>query len=429
MLPSLPDLAAALRTDELALDAMLDKLAERFAVREPELMAFYPEADRFERLHGEAAALLARYPEPAERPALFGIPVAIKDIFHVDGFATTAGSSVPPAELAGDEAVSVAALRAAGALILGKSVTTEFAYFAPGATRNPVDSTRTPGGSSSGSAAAVGAGLCLLALGTQTIGSVCRPASYCGVVGFKPSYERVSCDGVIPLAPSLDHVGWFTRDVAGARIAAAVLCANWRPVTESAARPRLGVPESPYLGRGERRGRERFRRACEQLVGHGFEIRNVPVMPDFDVVETRHRRLVAAEAARVHAPWWARFGDRYHPKTRQLIETGLEVSAEELATARAARSELRAELTAALDAQAVDLYLAPAAPDVAPLGLDSTGDPVMNLPWTQAGLPSLSLPLPCAEGELPFGLQVIGRWQQDEQLLASASLLEKALAA
>ncbi len=356
------------------------------------------------------------------------MPVGIKDIFHVDGFETTAGSAVPTAEFVGTQAASVTALEDAGALVLGKTVTTEFAYFAPGATRNPVDPDRTPGGSSSGSAAAVAAGLCPLSLGTQTIGSICRPASYCGVVGFKPTYERSSRDGVIPLAPAADHVGCFTTDVGGAELAAAWFCLDWKAVSP-ARKPRFAVPESPYLGRASRNARERLRRACEHLVGRGFDVRGVPVMEDFEVVEARHRRLVAAEAAAVHEHWYADYGDTYHAKTRELIEAGLGVSAEELAAARAGREQLRDEITGAMDAQEIDLWLSPAAPGEAPLGLESTGDPVMSLPWSHAGLPSVSLPLPCDEGELPLGLQIVGRWGGDEELLGWARSLEGVFAA
>lgn len=425
---SLPELSASLRSGVLALDDYLAELDRQFASVEPEIEAFCAEDDRFGRLAADAAVLVERFPEPAGRPMLFGVPVGVKDIFNVDGFETRAGSRVPPNELAGPESTAVSALRCAGALILGKTVTTEFAYFAPGPTRNPTDHQRTPGGSSSGSAAAVAADLCALTLGTQTIGSIGRPASYCGVVGFKPSYERTSRQGVIPLAPSVDHVGCFTRDVAGARMASTAICLNWRP-TPILGKPRLAVPESPYLGRAARRGRERFREACERLTGAGYEIVNVPVMEDFEVIETRHRRLVAAEAARVHAQWFAPYGDVYQDKTRTLIEAGQAIQDDELENLRAGRGALRSELMAAMDGHDVDLWLSPSAPDVAPVGLESTGDPVMNLPWSHAGLPAVSLPLSCGAGELPFGLQLCGRFMADEDLLAWAQGIERALAA
>ncbi len=417
-----------MRSGALALDDYLDRLEEHFEATDPSIEAFYPEPERFTRLRREAADLVALHPTPSGRPALFGIPVGIKDIFHVDGFETTAGSSVPPAELAGSQGAAVTTLVGAGALILGKTVTTEFAYFAPGATRNPVDPERTPGGSSSGSAAAVAADLCPLSLGTQTIGSICRPASYCGIVGFKPTYERSPRDGVIPLAPSVDHVGCFTTDVAGAELAAAWFCRDWNQAPPTR-KPRCAVPESPYLGRAARPARERLRLACEHLVGLGFDVRGVPVMEDFDAVEARHRSLVAAEAAAVHEHWYAEYGDTYHAKTRELIEAGLGLSPEDLASARAGRLQLRDELETAMDSHGIDLWLSPAAPDGAPRGLDSTGDPVMSLPWSHAGLPSVSLPLPCEGTELPLGLQVVGRWGTDEELLAWARSLEGIFAA
>ena len=208
---SLAELLRALRSGGAALTDYLDELAEVFDRREPEVHAFLPEPGRFGRLRRQAKELEDRFPEPEERPPLFGLPVAVKDIFHADGFPTRAGSRVPPDLLAGPEAVAVTRLKEAGALILGKAVTTEFAYFGPGPTRNPHDPECTPGGSSSGSAAAVAAEMSPLALGTQTIGSISRPASYCGVVGFKPSYDRVSRAGVVPLSPALDHVGFFVR--------------------------------------------------------------------------------------------------------------------------------------------------------------------------------------------------------------------------
>ena len=205
------------------------------------------------------------------------MPVGIKDIFHVEGFATRAGSRLPPEVLAGEEGPAVAALKAAGALILGKTVSTEFAYFAPGPTRNPRNLEHTPGGSSSGSAAAVAAGLAPLALGSQTIGSTLRPAAYCGIAGYKPSYDRVPRDGIVPLAPSFDHVGIFAPDAAGVEAAARVLCRHWQaPGTGLHARnprrpvrPVLGVPEGPHLERVEPAALARFRATCDRLSDGG----------------------------------------------------------------------------------------------------------------------------------------------------------------
>ncbi len=175
------ELVAELRSGKLEVQEYLDRLKQRFDSREESLQAFLPEPGRFDRLREESKALHFRFPRPEARPPLFGVPVAVKDIFHVEGFATRAGSRLPEDRLAGPEARSVTRLKQAGALILGKTITTEFAYFAPGPTRNPHHKEHTPGGSSSGSAAAVGAGIAPLALGTQTIGSITRPQPHSAV--------------------------------------------------------------------------------------------------------------------------------------------------------------------------------------------------------------------------------------------------------
>jgi Asp-tRNA(Asn)/Glu-tRNA(Gln) amidotransferase A subunit family amidase len=172
---------------------------------------------------------------------------------------------VPPELFAGPEAICVQQLRAAGALIVGKTVTTEFAFFEPGPTRNPHNLAHTPGGSSSGSAAAVAAGLCTLALGTQTIGSVIRPAAFCGIVGFKPSYDRIATPGLVYFSRTADHVGLFTQDVAGMALAASVLCRDWQPQPASARLPVLGIPAGPYLAQTEPAAMTAFEREVTKL--------------------------------------------------------------------------------------------------------------------------------------------------------------------
>lgn len=403
------------------------QLEALFNSREPSLLAFVPEPGRFERLRWEAEALLARFPDPATRPPLFGVPVGVKDIFQVSGFPTRAGSRLPLDVLQGAEAESVTALRAAGALIVGKTVTTEFAYFGPGPTRNPHHADHTPGGSSSGSAAAVGAGLVPLTLGTQTIGSVVRPAAFCGVVGYKPSYDRISRAGVIPLSPSLDHVGAFTPNVAGAQLAASVLVEDWRLEIGELKHPVLGVPEGAYLERASEEGLAHFKAKCQQLQQAGYVIKPVSVMPNFAEIRERHLLITAAEAARVHQPWFPKYRALYHPKTVELIERGLTITDGQLQQALMGREQLRAELTAAMDAHGFDIWLSPSAPGPAPQGRASTGDPVMNLPWTHAGLPALNLPSGKNAQGLPLGLQLTTRFGEDEELLGQAGIFEKLL--
>jgi len=404
----------------------LDHLEKLFAKLEPSIEAFLPEPDRFERLRRELEELDLRYPDPAARPPLYGIPVGVKDIFHVEGFTTRAGCRLPEELLQGEEARSVRLLREAGALVLGKTVTTEFAYFATGPTGNPHNPEHTPGGSSSGSAAAVGAGICPLALGTQTIGSIMRPAAYCGAVGFKPTYGRISLEGVIPLSPSADHVGLLAADTAWAKLAAAALCADWK---EDADEPPLvcGVPEGEYLERTGARGRRHFEDACFRLKDAGAKIKEVNVLPDFGEIYERHNDLVAAEAAVVHRAWFAAHAQLYHEKTAQLIRRGHGVSAERLAQCRAGRGALRARLADAMERHGLSCFLSPSAPGPAPEGLASSGDPVMNLPWTHAGLPVVGVPSGKLGG-LPMGVQLTGAWMEDERLLNLAAGIERLLA-
>ncbi len=420
---SLTVIASELRSGGWPLLDYLAALEKRFNEREPNVLAFVPEDGRFLRLQQQAQDLIDKYPNPAERPSLFGIPLGVKDIFQVDGFTTQAGSQLPTDLLQGSEAPSVTALRQAGALILGKTVTTEFAYFGPGPTRNPHNPGHTPGGSSSGSAAAVGAGIAPLTFGTQTIGSVNRPAAFCGAVGYKPTYDRIDKSGVLPLSVSLDHVGLFTNDVAGVELVAGLLCQHWQlVVTEK--KPVLGIPEGPYLQRASAEGRKHFRQMCRRLHDAGFIVKSVETMPDFDKIYERHNLIVAAEAARFHEAWFAEHAEKYHPKTAELIQRGQKVTDKQLKKAIAGRAALRETLVQSMDKQGLDLWLSPPAPGAAPAGLDSTGDPVMNLPWTHAGLPTLTLLAGKNKTGLPLGLQLTGRWFGDEAMLSFACQIE-----
>lgn len=422
---NLQSLIINLCSGELDLLDYIDQLEARFDERESEVRAFVPENGRFPRLRQQAQQLLDQFPDPADRPPLFGLPIGVKDIFHVAGFVTQAGCQLPTDILQGEEAESVTILRQAGALILGKTVTTEFAYFAPGPTRNPHNPEHTPGGSSSGSAAAVGAGLCPFALGTQTIGSINRPAAFCGVVGYKPSYGRISAKGVIPLSVSLDHIGFFTPDAAGAELMATHLCQNWRTITPSDNKPVLGIPNGKYLEKAKPEGLANFRTNCERLTAAGFEIKVVSALSDFDAIERQHLVLMAAETARFHAQWFAAYESRYHAKTAELIRKGQTHSDEEIKAAQAYKAIVKEQLTALMVEHGLDLWISPSATGPAPRGLDSTGDPVMNLPWTNAGLPTLTIPTGFNEAGLPMGLQLTGRWQADEHLFISGKVIEE----
>jgi Asp-tRNA(Asn)/Glu-tRNA(Gln) amidotransferase A subunit family amidase len=437
----LADIAHALRTGTTTPTAHLDTVRERFAATEPTIRAFVDgttddestgvETDDdtdpgWSRLERAATVHEATWAGPGERPPLYGVPVGVKDVFQAEGFLTRAGSEVPPDVLTGPEATAVTRLRKAGAFVAGKTVTAEFAYAHPGPTRNPHAPGHTPGGSSSGSAAAVAAGVVPLALGTQTVGSVIRPAAFCGIVGVKPSYDRTPSDGVIPVAPSVDTVGLFTQDLAGARRAAGVLYDDWRAGDRPDAPPVVGAVEGPYLERPRERGRIAFERHVESIGSGRLDVRRVDPFGDIAAVEERHRLLVAAEAALSHDEWYPEYGDRYAAETVELIETGLSVGVDDLAAARAGRTALRARIHDVMDERGLDVLVAPAAPGPAPEGIDSTGDPVVNLPWTHAGLPVVGLPASTVDGR-PVGVQCVARFGDDERLVGWCEVIHDAL--
>ncbi len=416
----LAETAAALRSGRLDLFQYLDALFARMEEVEPKVQAFVPEPDRKRRVMAEAQALVEAFPEPGQRPLLFGVPFGVKDIFHAAGLPTHAGSSFPPEVLTGEESAVVAMLKAAGALVMGKTVTTEFAYFEPGPTRNPHHLEHTPGGSSSGSAAAVAAGLVPLAVGTQTIGSVIRPAAFCGVVGYKPSYNRIDPEGLLFFSRSADHVGLFTQDVAGMRLAASAVCTAWDKTTTAERKPVLGIPVGPYLEQASAEALAAFREQVAALKAQGYEVKETPIFQNIDEINRVHRRLIAAEFAQEHARWFDDYRQLYRPRTIALILEGQQVPSEEVEDARGLQKVLREEILHIMDVNDIDLWIAPAAPGPAPKGLDSTGDPIMNLPWTFLGLPAVTVPAGKARNGLPLGLQMVASWMMDEEMLAWA---------
>jgi Asp-tRNA(Asn)/Glu-tRNA(Gln) amidotransferase A subunit family amidase len=423
----LRELLSHLRQNDQNLLAYLAQVQAIWQEREPELHAFVPypagENARFARWQTEARALLAKYPNPAARPPLFGLPIGVKDIFYVAGWQTTAGSQLPPARLAGEEAAVVTRLRQAGALILGKTVTAEFAYFAPGATRNPHNLAHTPGGSSSGSAAGVAGGLCPVALGTQTIGSVNRPAAYCGVVGFKPSHGRVPTSGVIPVSPTWDDVGFFAHQPADIALLMGVIDATWRTVPISHKPLCFGLPLGPYLEQAEAVARAHLYLVAERLRKAGHKIIELPILPDMAEIQQKHLLVMAGEMARVHADWFGEFGELYAERTAVLIRQGQQYTLAQIHQAAQSQQTLAAELTRIMAQKGIDFWLTPSATGPAPRGLDSTGNPMMSLPWTHAGFPMLTLPTGhSAETGLPLGTQIVARWGEDERLVGVGSL-------
>lgn len=392
------------------LTELVDGLCTRIDRIDPLLHTFTPEPGRYQRLTAEAREIERRY-GGGEHPPLYGVPVGIKDVIQVDGLPTHAGSALPPGVLAGPEATAVRRLRAAGAMIAGKTVTAEFALHAPGPTRNPHNPAHTPGGSSSGSAAAVAAGLVPLALGTQTIGSVIRPAAYCGVLGFCPTYGRIPTDGLIANAPSLDTIGLLAAEPAEIERAAAVLCEDWQPAPPSGRPPVLGVP-AEYLAAVSPLGRDHFEQARPAA-------RQVTLPWSLAELAEDVRVISRYELALVHRELFPRFAALYRPETAAAIRHGQEISAGAYAAALRARTRYRRQLAELTASEGLDLWITPATTGPAPLGLESTGDAVMSLPWSHAGWPAITLPAGTADG-LPLGLQLIAPANADEQLLSWA---------
>ncbi len=407
-----------LQSGELTLSAYLEELRDRVETLEPEINCLVEEPD-WDRLAEEAAALDDRS-ETDELP-LYGIPLAVKDMIRMDGFPTRANSDVPPEVLAGPEASAVTRLREAGCLGFAKAETFEFAFAGPGKTHNPHDLEHTTGGSSSGSAAAVAAGLCPLALGTQTGGSHIRPAAFCGIVGFKPTFRRVPRDGVFEVSESLDHVGVYTQDIEGAKHVAAVICDNWGDDIEPPADPTLGVPTGPYLNQIREEGESAFEVHREALETAGYDIRETDVFDDIEETYDHWSTLCRGEGALAHHERFEAHGDGYSNELSDRIAEGREVKVEALARARMYQKSFRESVETTMEEEGIDLWVCPPAFGTAPKG-HGGGNNNMNSPWTLAGTPVMSLPGGFVDG-LPVGLQVVASTGEDERLLQWAEAL------
>lgn len=357
------------------------------------------------------------------RGPLHGVPVGVKDIVDVAGMPTTGGAKPFAHRCPAVDAPAVARLRAAGAIILGKTVTTEFAYRDPAPTRNPWHPDHTPGGSSAGSAAALAARMAPLAIGSQTVGSVLRPAAYCGVVGFKGTHGLVPVAGVIPLAWSLDHVGVLTRSVGDVALAMSVLAGRAlepRPVLA----PRLALaPE--LLERASAEVAMHVQAVADAFVRAGATVSTVELPASFRGIHGAGLTVLEVEAAAYHASAFAKHADDYSPAMRSLIETGLRHGATTYVNANRARLAFRDDVMPLLEAH--DALLSPTAPAPAPAGLGSTGDGSFCAPWSNAGVPSISLPSGLAPSGLPHAIQLVQAAGASTRLLGVAAWCEKAL--
>jgi Asp-tRNA(Asn)/Glu-tRNA(Gln) amidotransferase A subunit family amidase len=402
-------------TSEALVRACLDRISER----EPLVQAW-------QHLDMEAALNMARHVDRFGSGALKGIPIGVKDIIDTVDMPTGYGSPLYETSRPPRDAACVALARHAGALILGKTVTTEFAYFQPGKTRNPHNPDRTPGGSSSGSAAAVASGMVPLAFGTQTAGSIIRPASFCGCVGYKPTFGLIDRTGVRPFADSLDTIGVFATTVEDAAFFASVIAG--RPnlhIAGEVFRPRIGLTRTYAWEAAEPATATALDEAATRLRVVGLEVREVALPERWRGLLEAQKTIMAFEAARSHAPEMLTAPDRLSVKLRELLEAGAVIAAEDYDAAKVLVAEARAGFGDVLDG--LDVLLTPSAPGEAPEGLGATGDPVFNRLWTVLGVPCISVPGLTGPMGMPVGVQVVGRWGDDRHTLAASAAIGQSL--
>jgi Asp-tRNA(Asn)/Glu-tRNA(Gln) amidotransferase A subunit family amidase len=365
---------------------------------------------------------------------LHGVPIGIKDIFDTGDYPTELGSPLWAGRTPRRDAAAVARLRAAGAVIMGKTVTTEYAYRTPGKTRNPHDAERTPGGSSSGSAAAVAASMVPGAIGSQTNGSVIRPAAFCGVVGFKPTHGLIPRSGALLLSRALDHVGVFARSVEDAALLAEQLAGfdeedpDTRPLarpplaataaSEPPLPPRFAFVRTPAWPQAEPVTEPAFAELIEAL---GDAASEVELGAGFERAYEMHGVVMDVEMAHNLHRDYEQGREKLSPALRELIERGRTHRATDYTRALAGAAPLNAMLDPVFDEY--DALIAPATPGVAPRGLDSTGNPVFCTLWTYLGTPAVTLPLLQGENGLPIGVQLIARRGNDARLLRTARWL------
>jgi len=390
--------ARRIERGEMSAEALVRSCRERIAEREPQVQAW---------THVAGAAV------EGGRGPLFGVPVGVKDIFDTHDMPTEYGSPIYKGYRPRADSAAVALTRRAGGTIMGKTVTAEFATFVPRGTRNPHDLSRTPGGSSSGSAAAVADFMVPLAFATQTAGSLIRPASYCGIYGYKPTFNTIARGGMKPGGDSLDTIGVYGRSVEDVAFFGAALT-NRRELEQTIERaPRVGLCRTNEWDLVQPEMRKAFEDAGRAVGGRDFSL---PAM--FKGLRESHSAILWYEVARSLADEYERFPDRLDPGLRQRCADGFALDPAKYVRAQQHAAECRAHFAAAL--ADYDVLIAPAATSEAPLGLSSTGDVAMNVVWTVLHTPAVAVPAGKSPGGMPLGIQVIGRIGDDARTLACA---------
>jgi Asp-tRNA(Asn)/Glu-tRNA(Gln) amidotransferase A subunit family amidase len=421
---SATELAAAMQDGTLSATDLVEALLARIDATDGPVHAWA----HLDRARVRAEAKLADARPAGARAPLHGLALGVKDIIDTADFPTALGSAVHAGRQPTEDAVAVARWRAAGGLVLGKTVTTEFAFMHPGPTANPWNPRHTPGGSSSGSAAAVALGQVPVAIGTQTNGSVIRPAAYCGVVGFKPTLAAIPFDGVGVFSPTFDTLGIFARSVADVVLAARALMPTMDAATPPARPPRFAYIDGfPWTRGVDCDADDTLDAAATHLRAAGAEVVPVAFPDTLDDVADVQRTIMLCEGAHALAAVQARARALLSPRLNAGLDAGRAIGADAFAAAHAARRAMIATATAWL--AGYDALIAPSAPGPAPAGLDTTGDPSCCTFASLAGFPAITLPVGIAGNGLPIGMQLVAIDGADAALLSIAAWCESKLPA
>jgi len=420
-LPSLGEAARRIERGELTSEALVSACLERIAARDEEVRA-WAFVDRAHAL-AQARAL----DQGPRRGPLHGVPFGIKDVIDTAELPTEYNSPIYRGHRPKADAACVMALKAAGAVILGKTATTEFANNHPAPTRNPHNPAHTPGGSSSGSAAAVADFMVPAALGTQTGGSVIRPAAYCGVAGIKPSFGSINREGLKMVAESLDTIGVLAREVEDLALALEALCGRLPPdFAGFTGSPRVGLCRTPRWALADAASQANLESAANRLAQAGAQVRSYNMFSESEGLFDRHKLIMGFESARALAWEYAAHPDKISPTLKPRLEEGRKVTRAAYDGMRGVAERCRRAL--AQDMREFDFLLTLSAPGEAPASLQSTGDPVFNRAWTLLGVPCVTLPHGRGPKGLPFGIQLVGVFDGDAALLGWAKWTQRALA-
>lgn len=410
---------AQMRAGRLSATRLVEACLERIALREAQVQAWVA-------IDADGALARARAIDAAgdRRGLLPGIPVGVKDVIETAGLPTACGSPIYAGHRPKADAACIALLRAEGGIVLGKTVTAEFATTTPGATRNPWNPAHTPGGSSSGSAAAVADHMVPLACGTQTSGSVLRPAAFCGIVGYKPTYGWLSRQGVKQVSESLDTLGTFGRSVADAALMAAAMARQpGLALADPVAPPSVTVVRTEAAHEGGPEAWAALEAVVQALSRAGVVVDAAELPAPCGELPRIHPLIEHFEAARALAHEHTRHADRLSAKLRDRLDHGLAQPAAEYRQAHALAQACRESVARWFDGH--DVLLTPSAPGEAPEGLATTGSATFNRRWSLLGLPCLTLPVMRGPRSLPVGVQLVGRWHDEARLLATAAFIER----